>query len=52
MKLVRNSPFSLAVKWILLVAFVILGINIFKSPFFAWNITALLAYVDFVSILI
>lgn len=52
MKLVRNSPFSLAVKWILLVAFVFLGINIFKSPFFAWNIPAFLAYVAFVSILI
>ena len=52
MKLVRNSPFSLAVKWILLVVFVFLGINIFKSPFFAWNIPAFLAYVAFVSILI
>jgi hypothetical protein len=52
MKLVRNSPFSLAVKWILLVVFVFLGINIFKSPFFAWNIPALLAYIAFVSILI
>lgn len=52
MKLVRNSPFSLAVKWILLVVFVFLGINIFKSPFFAWNIPAFLAYVAFVLILI
>lgn len=52
MKLVRNSPFSLAVKWILLVVFIFLGINIFKSPFFAWNIPAFLAYVAFVSILI
>lgn len=52
MKLVRNSPFSLIAKWIFLVGFIFLGFAIFKSPFFAWNIPALLAYIAFVSILI